>query len=144
MNVSAYAVDAVDGIHGNIPGEINNITTNRKEGYTMKMITRTISERTCKVMTLNIKTAEVSVNEYSLGSANYTTKKKALEALKARYETVDVRLVEIVGESSRDVLYCMTEEAFIKNAIAVKDVKEARAYFAANKDAGEEIEAVEV
>lgn len=110
----------------------------------MKLITRTISERTYKVMALNIKTAEVSVNEYSLGSANYSTKKKALDALKARYETEDVRLVEIVGQSSRDALYCMTEDAFIKNAIAVKGVKEARAYFSANKEAGEEVETVEI
>lgn len=110
----------------------------------MKMITRTISERTYSVMTLNIKTAAVAVNEYSLGSATYATKKRTLDALRARYETEDVRLVEIVGQSSRDVLYCMTEEAFIKNAIAVKDVKEARAYFSANKGEGEEIEAVEI
>ena len=110
----------------------------------MKLISRTISERSYKVMTLNIKTAAVSVNEYSLGSATYATKKRTLDALRSRYETEDVRLVEIVGQSTKDALYVMTEEAFIKNAIPVADIKEARAYFAANKDAGEEIEAVEV
>lgn len=110
----------------------------------MKLISRTISERRYSVMCLNIKTAEVSTNEYSLGSTTYNTKKRTLDALRAKYETDDFKLVDIVGQSTKDALYVMTEEAFIKNAIPVADIKEARAYFAANKDAGEEIEAVEI
>lgn len=105
----------------------------------MKMITRTISESRYTVRCMNVKTCEVSDNEYSLGSLTFTSEKKCLEALKARYETDDFKLVAIIKRSSVDALYAMTEEAFIKNAIAVKDVKEAREYFKAH---GEEVEEV--
>lgn len=105
----------------------------------MKMITRTISEARYTVRCMNIKTCEVTDAEYSLGSLTFTSEKKCLEALKARYETDDFKLVAIMKRHSVDALYAMTEEAFIKNAIAVKDVKEAREYF---KSHGEEVEEV--
>lgn len=94
----------------------------------MKLITRTISETTYEVMTLNIKTAEVANKGYSLGSIEFTSEAKALAALQSRYNTEDVKIVTIVNRSTIDRLYAMTEECFIKHAIAVDDVKQAREY----------------
>lgn len=94
----------------------------------MKLITRTISETTYEVMCLNIKTAEVQHKTLSLGSAEFTSETKCLAALQARYNTDDVKIVTIVQRSTIDRLYAMTEECFIKNAIAVDDVKQAREY----------------
>ena len=110
----------------------------------MKLISRTISERTYDVMCLNIKTAEVSVNTYSMGSTTYNTKKRTLEALRAIYETDEHKLVDIVKTSTREALFVMTEESFIKNSIRVNDIKEARAYFKANPDDSADVEEVEV
>lgn len=107
----------------------------------MKLITRTISEKSYDVMTLNIKTAEVSINTYSMGSLEFKGKESALKALQQRHNTEDVRLVEIVKVTSKDALYAMTEECFLKNAIAVTDIKEARAYFKSNPDEVEEAQA---
>lgn len=94
----------------------------------MKLITRTISETTYEVMCLNIKTAEVSNRVYSLGSLEFTSEAKALAALQSRYNTDDVKIVTIVNRSTIDRLYAMSEECFIRNAIAVDDVKQAREY----------------
>lgn len=105
----------------------------------MKLITRTISERRYSVMCLNIKTAQPSTRDFSLGSMTFAGPDAALRALKSKYDTEDVKLVAIVSTSSIDALYAMTEECFIKNAIKVDDVKQARAYF---KEHGEEVEEV--
>lgn len=107
----------------------------------MKLITRTISEKSYDVMTLNIKTAQVSINTYSMGSLEFKGKDSAIKALQQRYNTEDVRLVEIVKVTSHDALYAMTEECFLKNAIAVADIKEARAYFKSNPEDVEEVTA---
>ena len=107
----------------------------------MKLITRTISEKSYDVMCLNVKTAQVSIESYSMGSMEFKGKESALKALKTKFDTDEHKLVEIVKVTSRDALYAMTEEAFIKAAIPVKDVKEARAYFKANPDEVEEVEA---
>lgn len=109
----------------------------------MKLISRTINERTYDVMCLNVKTAEVSINTYSLGSATYNTKKRTLDALRAMYETDEHKLVDIVKTSLSERLYVMTEDAFIKAAVAVNDIKEARAYFKANPDESADVEVVE-
>ena len=106
----------------------------------MKMITRTISERKYSVMSLNIKTAEVFNREYSLGSATFKGAESALKALKERFDTADEKLVAITSTSTADALYAMSEEAFIKAAIRVADVKEARAWFKAH---GEDVDEVE-
>lgn len=108
-----------------------------------KMITRTISETKYEVMGLNIRTAEVSIITLSLGSASFTSEKKCLEALKARYDTEDYKLVNIMSRHSEDVLYAMTEANFIRNAIRVDDVKQARDYFRDHPEEGEEMETVE-
>lgn len=104
-----------------------------------KMISRTISERKYSVICMNIKTADVGTNEYSLGSAVYRNNDAALKALREKYETDEYKLVAIVGTTSSDALYVMTEECFLKNAIRVDDLKQARAYF---KEHGEEVEEV--
>jgi len=105
----------------------------------MKLITRTISERRYTVMCLNIKTAEVTNEDFSMGSATFPGNDSALRALQKKYNTEDKKLVAIVKTYSVDALYAMTEDAFIKNAIPVKDVKEAREYFKANPDDVEEV-----
>lgn len=105
----------------------------------MKMITRTISERRYTVMCLNITTAEVTQEDFSMGSMSFAGQDAALRALQKKYNTDEKKLVAIVKTSSVDALYAMTEEAFIKNAIPVKGVKEAREYFKAH---GEEVEEV--
>ena len=104
-----------------------------------KMISRTISERKYSVICMNIKTADVGTNEYSLGSAIFRNNDAALKALRDKYETDDFKLVAITSTSSTDALYVMTEECFLKNAIRVDDLKQARAYF---KEHGEEVEEV--
>lgn len=106
----------------------------------MKLITRTISENTYSVMCLDTNTAEVSVRDYSLGSAVYNTERKTLEALQAAYGSDTFKLVKIVSRSTRDALYCMTEAAFIAAAIRVTDVKEAREYFKSHPGEGEEVD----
>lgn len=105
----------------------------------MKLITRTISERRYTVMCLNINTAEVTNEDFSLGSMSFPGKDSALRALQKRFNTEEKKLVAIVKTDSVDALYAMTEEAFIKAAIPVKDVKEAREYFKANPDEVEEV-----
>ena len=112
---------------------------NKKGNTTMKMITRTISERRYTVMCLNITTAEVTHEDFSMGSMSFPGQDAALRALQKKYNTDEKKLVAITATSSVDALYAMTEEAFIKNAIPVKDVKEAREYFKAH---GEEVEEV--
>lgn len=105
----------------------------------MKLITRTISERRYTVMCLNIKTAEVTTEDFSMGSMTFPGKDSALRALQKKYNTEDKKLVTIVKTDSVDALYAMTEDAFIRAAIPVKDVKEAREYFKANPDEVEEV-----
>lgn len=109
----------------------------------MKLITRTISEQKYDVICLNIKTAEVTVKSFSLGSMNPTTEKKTLDALKSLFDTDEIKLVNIQSRRSEDVLYAMTEQAFIKNAVPVNDIKEAREYFKKHPEDGEEVESVE-
>lgn len=106
-----------------------------------KLISRTINEKQYDVMTLNVKTAEVKVDTFSLGSVDFKNKAAALKALQDKFNTADVRLVEIVKVMNNEALYVMSEEAFIKGAIRVKDLKEARAYFKSNPDEVEEVEA---
>lgn len=105
----------------------------------MKLITRTISERRYSVMCLNIETAEVSTEDFSLGSMSFPGKDAALRALQKKFNSETKKLVTIVKTDSVDALYAMTEEFFIRNAIPVKDVKEAREYFKANPDEVEEV-----
>lgn len=105
----------------------------------MKLITRTISERRYTVMCLNIETAEVSTEDFSMGSMSFPGKDAALRALQKKFNSDTKKLVAIVKTDSVDALYAMTEEAFIKAAIPVKDVKEAREYFKANPDEVEEV-----
>ena len=104
----------------------------------MKLITRTISERRYTVMCLDIETAEVSTEDFSMGSMTFTGKDSALKALQKKYNTESKKLVAIVETHSVDALYAMTEEAFIKAAIPVRDIKEAREYFKLNPDEVEE------
>lgn len=105
----------------------------------MKMISRTISERKYTVMCLNIKTAEVSNRDFSLGSMTFAGADSALKALKAKFDTDDVKLVAITSTTSIDALYVMSEDCFIKNSIKVQDLKEARAWFKAH---GEDVDEV--
>ena len=105
----------------------------------MKLITRTISERRYSVMCLDINTAEVTTEDFSLGSMSFPGNDSALRALQKRFNTAEKKLVAIVKTDSVDALYAMTEEAFIKAAIPVKDIKEARDYFKANPDEVEEV-----
>ena len=105
----------------------------------MKLITRTISERRYSVMCLNSETAEVSTEDFSMGSMIFNTQDAALRALQKKYNTPEKKLVSIVKTSSIDALYAMTEQCFIANAIPVKDVKEAREYFKANPDEVEQV-----
>ena len=105
----------------------------------MKMITRTISERRYTVMCLDITTAAVSQEDFSMGSMSFPGPDAALRALQKKYNTTDKKLVAITATHSVDALYAMTEDTFIKAAIPVKDVKEAREYFKAH---GEEVDEV--
>lgn len=79
-----------------------------------RMVTRTINQVTAEVMTLNVKTAEVSINSYTIGGKYEEA--ELLEKLKGIFETEEVKLVHIESVSEEEVLLGMTEDEFIRNA----------------------------
>ena len=79
-----------------------------------RMVTRTVTQTTVKVMCLNVTTAEVSINTYTIGGeyTEYDFHKKC----KKLFETDDFKLVHIESVSVEEILLGMTEEDFIRYA----------------------------
>lgn len=94
-----------------------------------KLISRTVNESVYDVMALNINTKEVRNISVSVGSMTFKDDSKALDFIRNTHDTDSVKAVAIIGKTQRDKLYVMTESEFLKRAVQVYDMKEARAYF---------------
>lgn len=79
-----------------------------------RMVTRTVEVNKYSVMTLNTKTAEVRVIDYTLGSLDKNA--DAMKILKKAYETDTLKLCAITEHTSETLLYAMPEEEFIAKA----------------------------
>lgn len=95
----------------------------------MKLISRTVNESVYDVLALNINTKEVRNLSVSVGSLEFKDDNKALAYIKAQHDTDAVKAVAIMGKKISASLLVMTEEEFIRRAVKVSDMKEARAYF---------------
>lgn len=81
-----------------------------------KMITRTITETTARIMCLDVKSAEVSINEFKIGGEWSAKPSKLLERLQGLYNTTTFKLVNIEDISEEEVLLGMSVEDFMRYA----------------------------
>lgn len=79
-----------------------------------RMVTRTIIQTTAEVMCLNVTTAEVTVNTYTVGGSYDSD--SALKVLKPLYETDELKLVAVQDYHEEELLLGMDEEEFIRLA----------------------------
>ena len=79
-----------------------------------RMITRTIMQTSAQVMTLNVTTAEVQIQQYDIGG-QYTDN-ELLPKLKKIFETDALKLVHIESQTCNELLLGMSEEDFIRLA----------------------------
>lgn len=79
-----------------------------------KMVTRTTTQTTAEVMCLNVETADVTINSYTIGGT--PSDEDLLKKLRAIYETETFKLVAIQKIEVETLLLGMTEEEFIKYA----------------------------
>ena len=79
-----------------------------------RMVTRTVTQTTAKIMCLNVTTAEVTINEYTIGGIY--TEADLLKKCKALFETDEFKLVHIEQSKVEEILLGMTEEDFIRYA----------------------------
>lgn len=77
-----------------------------------RMVTRTVIQTTAKVMCLNVTTAEVTINEYTIGST--CTEVDLLKKCKKLFETDEFKVVHIESSKVEEILMGMTEEDFIR------------------------------
>ena len=80
-----------------------------------RMITRTITETTVEVMTIDVTTAQVATLVYKL-SGVFASEDEALKLCKKRYETDTLKLVHIDSMVQEEILYGMPEDEFMKLA----------------------------
>lgn len=80
-----------------------------------KMITRTIMETTARIMCLDVKSAEVSINDYKIGG-EWSNENSLLEKLQSIYNTDTFKLVHIESVTKEEVLLGITVEDFIRYA----------------------------
>lgn len=80
-----------------------------------RMVTRTVLLTKVEVMCVNVDSASVSINEYTLSGTTYDME-TAMKALKKQYETESFKLVNIQSINESEVLYGMSEEEFIELA----------------------------
>lgn len=79
-----------------------------------RMVTRTINQVTADVMCLNIETAEVRTNEYTIGGVY--TPEELLKKLQELYQTDTLKLVHIDSMHNEELLLGMDEDEFIRLA----------------------------
>lgn len=79
-----------------------------------RMVTRTVEQTTAQVMTLDITTAEVQVQQYDIGG-RYTND-ELLKKLQELFNTDTLKLVYVESQSCKEVLLGMEEEDFIRLA----------------------------
>lgn len=80
-----------------------------------KMVTRTVTQTTAEVMTIDVTTAEVQICEYTIGGA-YDSNEILLKKLQKLFQTDTFKLVNINSTTVEDLLLGMTEEDFIRYA----------------------------
>jgi len=80
-----------------------------------RMITRTVTEVTAKVMCVNVETAQVEVVTHVL-SGNYEDDNQILKTLKKLHETDNYKLIKVEEVETNEKLYGMTEQQFIELA----------------------------
>ena len=80
-----------------------------------KMITRTVTQTTAEVMTIDVTTAEVQIRDYTIGGT-YATNEILLKKLQKLFQTDTFKLVVINSTSVEDLLLGMTEDDFIRYA----------------------------
>lgn len=66
-------------------------------------------------MTINVNTAEVSINEYRI-NGTFETENDLLKALKKAYETDYIKLVKVDKFETEEVLFGMDEVKFMELA----------------------------
>ena len=79
-----------------------------------RMVTRTVTQTTAEVMTLDITTAEVEVRSYDIGG-QYTDE-ELLKKLQKLFQTDTLKLVHIESQKCNELLLGMDEEDFIRIA----------------------------
>lgn len=80
-----------------------------------KMVTRTVTQTTAEVMTIDVTTAEVQIREYTIGGT-YETNDMLLKKLQKLFQTNTFKLVNISSTMVENLLLGMTEEDFIRYA----------------------------
>lgn len=80
-----------------------------------KMVTRTVTQTTAEVMTIDVTTAEVQICEYNIGGT-YDDNEALLKKLQKLFQTDTFKLVNINATTVEDLLLGMTEEDFIRYA----------------------------
>ena len=80
-----------------------------------KMITRTIVETTARIMCLDVKSAEVSINDYKIGG-EWSNENSLLEKLQSIYNYDTFKLVHIESVTKEEVLLGMSVEDFMRHA----------------------------
>ena len=79
-----------------------------------RMITRIVLQTTAEVMCIDVTTAEVNINTYTLGGAY--EQDELLKKLKKIYETDTYKLVNIESVSTEELLLGMSESQFMEYA----------------------------
>lgn len=79
-----------------------------------RIVTRTIIQTTAEVMCLNVTTAEVTVNTYTVGGMYDSD--SLLKVLKPLYETDELKLVAIQNYHEDELLLGLDEDEFIRLA----------------------------
>lgn len=83
-----------------------------------RMVTRTVTQTTAEVMTIDVTTAEVKICEYTIGGV-YDSNEILLKKLQKLFQTDTFKLVNINSTTVEDLLLGMTEEDFIRYAIVL-------------------------
>lgn len=86
-----------------------------------RMVTRTVTQTTAKVMCLNVTMAEVTINEYTIGGTY--TDSDLLKKCKKLFETDEFKVVHIESSKVEEILLGMTEEDFIRYATVLSPRK---------------------
>ena len=87
-----------------------------------RMATRTVTQTSAKIMCLNVTTAEVTINEFTIGGTY--TESELLKKCKSLFETDEFKLVHIESSKTEEILLGMTEEDFIRYATVLPPRKQ--------------------
>lgn len=78
-----------------------------------KMVTRTVTQTTAEVMTIDVTSTEVQIRDYTIGGT-YDTNELLLKKLQSLFQTDTLKLVHISSTTVEDLLLGMSEEDFIR------------------------------